>query len=78
MPPNETKDFRRGYQLAVMDTQRQINLRYMEVPVERNKDVGNRASTSKPKNDMPPSDSSKNLLDTKGKERREKNMRNVD
>ena len=71
----ETKDFQRGYQLAVMDLQRQIGLRNIDVPVMRNKDATNKASTSKPNNDLPPKDTSKNVIEPKGKERKEDNPR---
>ena len=44
----------------------------------RNKDAGNKASTSKPKNETPSKEGSKNLPDPKGKERREDNPRIAD
>ena len=67
MPPKESEDFRRGYQLGVLNVQRQIGLRNRDVPTMRNKDARNKASTSKYKNDSPPKDSSKNVTDPKGK-----------
>ena len=73
LPAGETKDFQRGYQLAVMDLQRQIDLRNIAVPVVRNKEETNKASTSKPKSSPPPKETSKNVTEPKGKERKEDN-----
>ena len=70
LPAEETEEFKKTYQLGVMDLQRQIGLRNSDVPVTRNKDVGNKSSTSKPKNDTPPKDSSKNVTKPKEKERK--------
>ena len=78
LPTGETKDFHKGYQLAVMDLQRQIGLRNKDVHVMRNKDAGNKASTSKPKNDTPPKDGSKNVTKPEGKKRKEDNPRSSD
>ena len=74
----ETTDFRRGYQLEVLDEQKQINLRNEDVPIVRNKDVGNKAYTSKPKGDIVSKEGSKNVPDPKGKDRREENLRSAD
>ena len=68
--PTEEMEFKKGYQLAVMDLQRNIGLRNIDVPIMRNKDAGNKASTSKPKIDTPHKDSSKNVTEHKGKERK--------
>ena len=78
MPTGETDNFKRGYQLVVMKVQRQIGLRNKDVPVMRNKDVTKKASTSKPKNDLPPKETSNNVIEPKGKERKEDNPRNPD
>ena len=43
----------------------------------RNKDAGNKESTSKIKNETPPKDSSKNVTEPKGKERKEDNPRKL-
>ena len=43
-----------------------------------NKYAGNKAFTIKPKNDTPPNDGSKNVLEPKGKERKEDNLRSPD
>ena len=53
-------------------------MRSIFVPIVRNKYVGNKTSTSKPKNESPSKEGSKNLPDPKGKERREDNPRSVD
>ena len=66
MPPDETEDFMRGYQLVVLDAQTQISLRNKDVPVIRNKDAGNKASASKPKGDTPSKEGSKNVSEPKG------------
>ena len=66
--PGDTNDFRRGYQLAVLDTQRQISLRNGYFPVMKIREAGNKASTSKPKIDPPPRDNLKNVPEPKGKE----------
>ena len=44
----------------------------------RNKDTGNKAYTSKPKGNTPSKEGSQNVLEPKGKERREENPRSVD
>ena len=44
----------------------------------RNKYVGNKSSTSKPKGDTPSKEGSKNVPEPKGKERREDNPRGSD
>ena len=75
IPTKETKDFKKIYQLVVLDLQRQIGLRRRYVPIMRNKDARNKASTSKPKNDTSPKDGSKNVTYPKGKERKEDNTR---
>ena len=74
----EAYKFNIGYHLVVMDLQRQNGLRNKYFPVTRNKDARNKASTSKPKNDTPPKDSSKNVTDPKRKERKEDNPRSYD
>ena len=78
VPPDETKDFGRGYQLVVLDAQTQISPRNRDVLVVRNKDVGNKASTSNPKGDTPSKEGSKNVPEPKGKETREDNTRSFD
>ena len=78
VPPDETDDFRRGYLLVVLYVHRQINLKNRDVPIVKNKETRNKDSTSKPKNDMPPGDNSKNVSKPKGKERREDNPRRSD
>ena len=70
LPTEETKDFQRGYQLVVMDLQRKIVLRNIDVPVMRNKDATNKASTSKPKSSPPLKDTSKNVKNPKGKDKK--------
>ena len=42
LPTKETKEFKKGYQLAVLDLQRQIGLRNIDVPVMRNNDAVNK------------------------------------
>ena len=58
-----------------MDIQRHIGLRSIDVPVIRNKEAANKASTSKPKSSPPPKDTSKNITDPKGKEKKEDNQK---
>ena len=61
-----------------MDLQRQIGLRSRDVPVMRNKDAGNKSSASKPKNYAPPKYSSKNVIEHKGKDKKEDKQRILD
>ena len=65
--PGDTNDFKRGYQLAVLDAQIQISLINGDVSVMKSREVGNKSSTSKPKIDPPPRDNLKNVPDPKGK-----------
>ena len=44
----------------------------------RNKEEKNKASTRKPKNDLLPKDSSKNVAEPKGKDRKEDNTRSLE
>ena len=53
-------------------------MRNKDVLVVKNKEVGNKASASKPKNDTPPIESSKNVPEPNRKEQREENPRNSD
>ena len=53
-----------------MDLQKQIGPRKRDVVFMRNKDVVNKASTCKPKNNAPPKDNSRNMTDHKGKEKK--------
>ena len=78
IPPDETDDFRRGYQIIVLDAQRQIRLGNRDVPVVKNKETWNKYSTSKPENDAPPKDNPKSVPEPKWKERREDNPRSSD
>ena len=78
MHVGETNDFKRGYQLVVMEVQRQISLRSREVPVTRNKEAKHKSSTRKPKSITPPKHSSKNVTKPKGKYKKEDNPRSSD
>ena len=69
MPTEDTRDFRKGYQLVVMHLERHIGLRNRYVPVVKNKEAGNKASTCRHKDYTPLKDSSKNVTEPKGKER---------
>ena len=53
-------------------------MRNIYVPVVKNKEATNKASTSKPKSIPPPKDTSKNVTDPKGKEKKEDNPRSSD
>ena len=53
-----------------MDIYTHIGLRNRDVLVIINKEATNKASTSKPKNDLPPKETSKNVIEPKGKERK--------
>ena len=50
----------------------------MDVPIVRNKDVGNKDSTNNPRGDLASKEGSKNVPEPKGKEWREDNLRSVD
>ena len=74
----DIEDFKKGYQFFVMDLQRKIGPRNIYVPIMMNKDKTKKASTSKPKYDLPPKDMSMNVTEPKGKENKEDNPRNSD
>ena len=78
LSPKETKEFKKGYQLASMDLQRNIGLINRDVPIMMNKVAGNKASTSKPKNNTPPKDNLKNVTEHKEMEKKEDNPRIYD
>ena len=75
MPTRETYDFKKGYQLAIMEVQIQIGLRNRDVPIVKKKKATNKDSTSKPNTIPPLKDASTNVSEPKGKEKKEDNPR---
>ena len=58
-----------------MDLQRHIGLKNRGVPMVKNKEVGNKAYTRKPKSIPPLKHSSKNVTEPKGRDRKEDHSR---
>ena len=73
--PQGRHDFKRGYQLIVMEVQRQISLRNRDLPAVKNKEKTSKASTRKTKSIPPPKESSTNVAEPKGNDRKEDNQR---
>ena len=78
MSARETYEFKRGYQLVVMEAQRQIVLGNIDVHVVKNKEAINKSSTSRPKSIPFPKDPSMSVAEPKGKEKKDDNMKSSD